>query len=614
MTPRARRSFLSGLAVCLLVAGAIAPVAVMGLSYGSIQSQVQLSTLLSAALASRSYAYSTVDTAASHGLAVGPSQAQLAEADALLASAQGDARSGSNVTAGIQSVHAAMNYYTDAAISASLALDKAGLASSLEYSETLGTVAAVNATASVVASAAAQGCSAASASNSSALEQACVDVRSQISAATLHLDQAASLLMSSGGQSNATIGQAGSLVATAQAEVAAGQSDLAAIASFSYSQRGHAYFTSVLQPLSASANSTIGAEESFQANLTQFHSAFDAYAIAEESAAVNVTLSVSALANAIAQVNTTAVSSAIGASESTAAAVEADMAELQALPGIRLLTGVSADANATGSAASTYLSALSSAAADSASYSTRSISSFAQYLTAADADSTAVSTSGSAYVSAYAKAIGDLGAPAVLSIPGVQAIYSGLSGLQVSGDVSTVGASLGQELTAMTAVNGDEAAASLTITSAEANIQAPAVVSGASRLFAEGSIFLNQTAAGAASNANSSVHVAAGWAQTFLAAANGSLTATIGAIGSYSQAVASAQGSLALSTGNSVQAVASLVGYVGSDVASRTSDIADAQAQISAALAFFAGLDIPHGAEAAAQAYLFLEAASTLNP
>ncbi len=610
MHPMTARKAIPAALACLLLAGLVT-----GNVGASTQTQAQLSALVSAAQSSKAYAYSTVDLALAHGLSVGAAQAQLSQGDSLLAAAQADAQSG-KVASGIQAAQAAMSAYTSASTSASVALNQAGLTGYVDYSAALGAIAQVNATSSIVASAAAQACGSAGsgASNSTAFAQACAQIGTQIGNASLHFEQAAALLAQSGGRAgaDANLTQAFSLIASARAEVNAAQSDLATVASFTYVQRGRAFVEAVLLPLSAKANATISAEQSFRANLTQFWYSYDAYALAQSEAASNVTTSASALAEAISMVNVTLTSSSIASAQTVAASVEADMSALLAIPGITALPSVVTDIDACSSAAASYNSSLTAVEATNAAYSQTQLQSFSGYLSVMNADASTVQANGAAYSSACQKVITDLSA--LFSIQGVQAIYSNLVSLDLSGSAGGVNSSLELEISAMAAVQSDFATESQVVASSQSKILTVSVLlSDAQSLQAEGAAYLNATAYAALANGATSVQDASADAQDFVASANSSLSVAVGAFAYSVVTLSNARSSLESATHDCVSSIDTASAYVNSDTQSRISAAASGQAEMSHALQLFSSLDVSGGAAALAQATLELQAASAVS-
>jgi hypothetical protein len=424
------------------------------------------------------------------------------------------------------------------------------------------------------------------------------------------------LLAQSNGQTQAgaNLSQALSLIAMARADVAASEASLATIASYSYSQRGEAYVTSFMQPLSLEANATIRMEQSFQANLTQFQASYSAYSSSQATAAAKVTSSLSALATAISQVNTGTAASSINASQVTAAALKSDMAALLSIPGIAAISTLIADIHASSSSASSFDSARGMAESQSGAYEVTSIPSFSAYFAAMNSDGTAVQSAGSAYVSAYQKAMGDLNVPTILSIPGVQAIYNNLAGLQVSGTVSDVDSALQVETSAMASVQSYISSSSSVVETSGHSITLSGTLNAtASSLLTRGRAFLNVTTSAALAQSASLVKSEAQTALSFVEAANSSLQTNVGAFPASANSVATAGASLSSVTRASSTAVGAAVGYVKSDIQFRTSEAASGRAEISQALQLFSRLNVSGGVAALAQAGLELQEVSALS-
>jgi len=472
MRKHSDRSLLPVLMASLLLTGIVLPAVALGQFGASTQTQGQLSALVGVAQTSKAYATSTVQVAASHGLDVTAAQVQIAQGDSLLATAQADAQAGSNISAGILAVQTAMRDFTYAATAASVALNNAHLTASVTYAAAAGAVAEVNASASAVASVTAQACAGASAgaNSSSTLAQACTQVKADIASATVQLRQATSLLIQSNGTASASVdySQVLSLVARARAEVNATQSGLTTIAASTYSQRGQAFVTSAVIPLSMEANATIKSEQAIFANFTQFQTSFNAYAQSQATASATIVSSASALATAIAQVNTGSVSTSISAAQYAATEVGLKMTALLGLVSSTLFPTIVADINTCNSAATSYGVVLSSAESQSAKYSLVQLSSFSTYVSLMSSDSTSAQSAGSAYASACATVVSDIST--LFSIVGVQAIYNALVSLQISGSMSSASASLQQETTAMVTVQTDISSENSTIISSSSEV------------------------------------------------------------------------------------------------------------------------------------------------
>jgi len=604
------RSLVPAVIVCLLVAGIYTSVVVVGQTSPPAPTQGQLEALVAAAQTSRAYASSAVDLAASHSLSVSAAQAQLSQGDSLLEAAQADAQSGSNIAAGVHSVQAAMWDYSSAAAAASVALGNAGLAASVDYAAAEGAVAEVNSTASLVATVATQACTGAevNASNSSGLAQACSEVEVQTVSAVSHLNQAASLLA----QPAVNLTQVLSQVAIARAEVDASQSNLVTIASYTYTLRGHAFLTAVVLPLSAKANMTVNSEQSILANLTQFQTTYSVYVQSQATATADVNSSARILAAAISQVDTSSVSSSVSAAQTTSADVSSEMSALLNLPGIASLTSVIADIHACASAAGSYESALGSAESQSSAYAQTQIPSFSGYLSAMESDTSTVQSAGSTYVSSCQSVTNDLSA--LLLIPGVQAIYNVLIGLQVSGTAGGANTSLQAETSAMATVKADIISTTSTITTSESSILVSSTLITASDMVAgQGAAFLNATGAAALAQASASLGGTAQAAQSFVASANASAHAAIGTFSSSVVTLSTAATSLSAQTKYSLASTATAVGFMNSDIKSRVSEVASGQAEVSQAFQLFASLNVSGGTSAMAQAYLKLQAAASVS-
>ena len=616
MKPPGMRSLTRIAVVGLLLAGIVTPVLCFGQPGASAQTQTQLAAMLGVAQASRSYAYSTVNSAASHELSVSSAQAKLAEGDSLLATAEADAQQGNNLAAGIHAAQAAMDDYTSAAVSASIALANAHLTLSVDYSAAVGAVTEVNATASFLASVAARACASgtASASGAGPISQACAELTAQDSAAAANLKDAASLLEGVSSQANATasLSQAMALVSMAREEVTAGQADLLTVASYGYSARAQSYIASVVLPLSAEANATIRSEQSLQENLAAVQGGLEAYAKTQAPAVANVTASLSALAEAIAQVNPAQTSSSVNSSASVASAVNSDMSALLSIPGIAALPSVSGAIQSCSSASSTYGTNLASAAAESNLFSGRLVASFGAYLDTIKQDYASVVASGSSFSTAYQAVIGDINTTIILAIPGVQSIFNDLTSLQVGSSVAGADSSLQAETGAMERVEGAYNSATAAIASSKTSIlMNSTLLATASSISNQGPTYLNLTAAGAVSTASDSIQTVVAAARSFMADANASMGATIGTLGESYTVLLNEGESLNASVNRSVTCAANAMAYVGSDASARVTEAASGRAQVSEALVLFSNRNIASGVSALAQGTLDLQAAAS---
>lgn len=604
-----RKTLMPAAIAGLMILSILTPIVVLGAVSASAQTQGQLTALIGAAQSSGAYAHSAVAEASSRGLTMGSAQAQLGQGDSLLATAQADAQSGSNIDAGIQAVQGAMRDYTFASAAASLALSSVGLTGSVDYSISEAAVAEVNETASIFNSVAAQACGAASA-GPDAFVKACADVKTQVVAAHAHLSQAASLLAQANGGASANVdySQVMSLVASARADVNATQSDLVTIAAYTYTQRGQAFYATVIAPISVKANSTVRAEQNALGNLTQFQSTFDAYTTSQTSAASKVNSSALALNSAITQVNINSVSTSIGTAQSAAGQVRGQMSALLALAGIVALSNVVADINACTSVATTYDSNSASAQSWSQAYTQTQLQGFSSYVSTGTNDAAAVQAAGSAYVSDCNKVVADLAG--LLIIPGVTAIYNTLVGLQISGTVGGVNTALNQETSAMVTVNSD--IISLSSAASQSSLTLPSgLLSTASSVSTQGSAYLNATGAAALGGVSSSVQSQTQAAGSFVTAAMASVQTSIGAFTVSS--LSTSYHSLRAQTQTSVSLVATAAAYLGSATRARIAEAASGHAEASHALALFSSQNISDGAAAMVQAYVELQAAASVG-
>ncbi|MDG6974701.1 MAG: hypothetical protein JRN27_01210 [Nitrososphaerota archaeon] len=609
MNGHSRRKWIPAALACILIAGTFTPLAVLG--QGSASSQ--LTMLISAAGSARSYAYDTVDYAAASGLAVSGAQALLGQGDSLMATAQADAQAGTAQAAGIQDAQAAMADYAAASASSSVALSKAGLTAAVDYNAVLSAIAEVNATVEVIASVAAQACASGSASSSGAqaFAEACAQVAASVASARANLTQAASALVQAEGHlgASASLSQALSLAALARADLQASQAALMTISSYTYSQRGQEFAASVVAPLSAEANATIGTEAALIASVTAYQADWGAYAKSQAEASANMSASASAVAVAISEVNTSAVSTSVTAAQATDTEVRAEMSALLGLVG---QTSLLAAVQASSSAAIRYDGSLNSSAAWSSAFAGANLGAFSGYLSSGVADAAAVQSDGTAYVSAYRSVVADLAA--YLTVPGVQSIYNVLTGIQVSGSVSGANAALHQETSAMATIQADISSLGTAVSSGgSAVLVGTDLLSAAAGVSSGGGAYLNATAKATLGQVSVDAMSTAQAAQSFVASAQALMQASIGSYSSSATSLAASGTSLATRTQSSTNATETALAYLQSDSRVRATEAAVAQAHLTQALQLFAAQDVTAGAAAMAQAYLGFQEASSAS-
>jgi hypothetical protein len=286
------------------------------------------------------------------------------------------------------------------------------------------------------------------------------------------------------------------------------------------------------------------------------------------------------------------------------------MSALLLIAGIVALPNIVADVNACVSAETAYDSSLATAQTWSQAYSQTQLQGFGAYVNMGTNDATALQAAGSTYVSACNKVITDLAA--LLSIPGVQAIYNVLVGLQISGTVSGANTTVNQEISAMVTVNSD--ISSMSSGASQSGILLPAgLASQASSVSTQGAVYLNSTAAAALAKVSSSIQATAQAAQSFASASEASVQGSIGSFAGAVSTISKASASMSAQTQDSVNAVSSASAYLGSATQARITEAANGRAQAASALSFFAGQNIDGGATAMAQAYVDLQAAATVG-
>ena len=266
--------------------------------------------------------------------------------------------------------------------------------------------------------------------------------------------------------------------------------------------------------------------------------------------------------------------------------------------------------NACASAETTYDSSLATAQTWSQAYSQTQLQRFGAYVNMGTNDASAAQAAGSTYVSACNKVVTDLSG--LLIIPGVQAIYNVLVGLQISGTVSGADTALNQENSAMVTVNSD--ISSMSSAASQSSILLPAgLASGAGSVSTQGAVYLNATAGAALAKVSSSIQATAQAAQSFASASEASVQGSIGSFAGALSSISKAQASMSSQTQASISAVSSASAYLGSATQARITEAANGRAQAASALSFFASQNVDGGATAMAQAYVDLQAAATVG-
>ncbi len=614
MRGRPKSSWLVILISCLIVGGLATPILAAGQTGPLPPTQAQLSALISAAEGSGLYARSVVGYASSHGISTASAQALISHGDAMLASAMADARSGADAD-GALAVQAAMNAYTSAAASASVAIGNAGLAGSLDSYTVEQAIAEVNATASAVASVGASACGQAGVSlGGAAMVQACSQVEAQVAAARSSLSEAAAYAAQANGSADAAglLSQAMEMVFAARGNLNSTQAGLLTIASYGYVQRAGAYVTAVIDPLAAQANSTIASEESVNSSYSQFQKGFSSYAQAQAASVSSMESSTSMLSAAISAVDTGAVGSNSTAAEGVSTQVNSDLSALLALPGISVLAGVVSDIGSCQAAAGAFNQAVRAANSQSDGYSLATFSAFSAYLTAMDQDTSNVRSTGTAYVTSYQTVIADLAS--LQAVPGVATLYSDLANLQVSGSVSGVESSLSQATVAMATVQTDISAyASAVTASAPAVSPQQTLLSAGTSAEADAQVYLNATGSAAMSQAAAAVQAVSQTAASLGVLASSSANSSIGAFAAAGAGVTSSGGALTAQTNSAVGFISAAAASLEADINFRIASTLAAQASIADALSLFSSLSVSRGVSDMAQASLDLRVAAAEN-
>jgi hypothetical protein len=194
--------------ISVLLCGLVAPQFVAAQSSVSQSYRMRLQTLIQVALSGRIYALGVLGLASSHGLNTGSAVSFLASGNTSLVAAQAGLNSGENLTTAIGVAQVAMRDFSNAASSASLALEEAGLTSSVEATAAEGALAVTNQTAVELASLVVRVCPNTSINSTyaSQFQQSFATAGAEITNATSELKQAATIIVAvKAGQSGFSI-------------------------------------------------------------------------------------------------------------------------------------------------------------------------------------------------------------------------------------------------------------------------------------------------------------------------------------------------------------------------------------------------------------------------
>lgn len=610
MAFRSRRRCIPLAIVVGLIISVFVPAVALGQN-DSANSQAALGEIITAAESAEAYANETVMLAAAHGVSVSSAQSQLSQGDSLLAQAKSDAQAGA-MAAGTQAAQASMAAYAGAAAAASLALTNAGFSLGTDYEAAVSAATEVNATLSVVAAVSARACG--SAGGVIVNSSTCSQASAQISAARTDLDRASSLLVQSSGQENAsgTLPQALSLIAGARNQAQAAVLTISTLAAHTYSQRAQAYVSAVVDPLAAQANYTVESESSVNSSFSQLQADYTSYSGTQESSIGAVTGSASTLTASIAAVDVNGVDASSASAEAVATQVETNLSALLALPGVTLQAGVVSDIKSCQSALSSYAQSVDAVVSGTDAFQSTKISAFQAYTASLGQNASEVGAMGGAYVSAYGRVLSDLAS--ILGVPGVSAIYGNLSGLQVSGSVNGLDASLAAAVSTVTTVQSDAAAFAGAVTAQAASVTlSTSLLDNASADVAAAVPFLSGTGASAMSNVSSSLLGVQRSSGNFAGQAGLMTNETVGLFGAAAAALATDGGDVVTETNATGGAISAAAGYLASDLAFRASMVAAAQGELGTALELFSELDVSGGTSAIAQASIDFHDASSVN-
>jgi hypothetical protein len=561
----------------------------------------QLQTMIQAAESSRAYAAGLVADAASHALNVASEQSFLASGDTLLAQAKADLLSSVNLGAGIQDAQAAMQDYTGAAAGSSLELKNAGLTTSVDLAAAVDAEAEVNATASIVAKLATRACESISviSANVSLFQDSCAEAASGIANATLDLGEAAALIAQANlnASAGADISQAFSILAQAREDVNASASELATISSFTYYQRGEAYYSQVLLGPYASANSSIREQNSVFANLSAVQSSFKASVEAAAQAYGNLTELADNPAGGLLFVFNEIANGA----KSTASEASSNFTSL-----LRIVSSLAGSAplvssiNTAQAGTSAYSNAVVTVNSSANGFTSTSIPDFSAYLAGLDAASQSVNSTGQTFIADYSNVQVQLEALirvlGVLAPPALLTANTTLTSLKtkVTGIPGSLDSYLAMETEEMSSFGSTVNATVVALRPESGAVVSAATVQALVAIAHEEAVYLNATSLAAVRSSASSIQSDANATAVLVTSANSSLSKTVG---QFYDSIGSLLTTYILGgwANKTTSALTRAVSVVSSDLAARTSALTYAKLEVTSALSFFYSLDVSIG-------------------
>jgi hypothetical protein len=583
-----------------------------------------LRSAIQTASSAQTYASGVIDLASSEGLDVATAQASQHQGDTLLAAAQADFASGTNLSAGLTAAQAAARDFTAASSQASVALQEAGLTAPVEVDAAAGAVAATNVTVTAAGIAVASVCGGTEVGPAyeTVFRQDCAQAGAYLSNASASILQAAQAVDRArvGASVDANLAAAMAAVVKARAESNQATVVLDALASFTYSNRVESFIDGPMAVASAEANSSVAAQMSIEAEFGTLETAIEAYAGAEVNATRSAVAAAQATSTALASVDTSSVVSSEAVIQDVVASDQSDLASLSSqVSAIGVLSGNTAqilsDIATTQTMLTAYESGASTVAAQADSLQKTALSGMGSYSNEFDATVSTVGSDGTSVTSAYARVESDLAA-----------LISAFPTLPILVDLQTT---LNEDISATSDASANfatvlgSAAASISLASVQAGAMSSIVASDTTAISLNGSylaamagvlasesVYLNATAYSALGEAAGSLDSAMQQAVTFNATAEAMMHGDVGAFSSFLANMQVQGGQLDEQASLASKSAAQALLFVQSDAAIRTRLVASAQALLKQSLQLFGEQDVTGGVAALLEASADLQAAT----
>ncbi|HZW84840.1 MAG TPA: hypothetical protein VFE91_02925 [Nitrososphaerales archaeon] len=603
----------------LLTAAALVPAVELAVAGGSTPTRAQLGLMVSTAESSRAYAAGLVAFGASHGVTSTDANAALSSGDALLASAQTELSSGANLAGGISDAQGAMSSYSSAAADASLSLEQHGLTGSVDVDAVAGSVALVNSTIEAMVRAQASACASVGASSNSTLVAACAAASSAVSNAALDLKAAVSALarINAGASESVALPGASASLASAKEELGNASMYIQVASAYGYSARGSAFRTSVLDSLSASANSSIRAEAAALASIDGVGQSLGANMNALASANGDLsTLSTNVLATKF-----ESLSASVSSSQSTAVEVDSTMSSFLTLLNGLALTGdapLIASISACQSSTTSYSGSLTPELSASADFGASSATSYDTYLTSYQAEAQSALTAQGLYVASFRSVQSNLSAfiKTLIVVPPQLVTENTTLAALGGGVVSTtedLSGKLQTQVTALGKVEADLGAvkqAFITDSSGlDVSVSLLTVIEGT---YQNVSAFVGPQGYAAVSTAATGISSSANATSSFLAAVQSALSGSVSQLNSSTTTLLAAGAAAQVSENSTASSLAHASAVVSAALTSRESESSSGRLLVYQALRLFSAQDVSAGVASMDEAqFLFYEASAT---